>query len=370
MERYIEMSERDNMKMLMDEVDELFSEIRKKMFDSHVKSFTNSAEGIPERYKERRASGDLTNKRGETQSFHNYISGSPYRKLYKKGEVQGYYGKNIETIPELIPDYKKVINQMAKETVESYIETYKGRLSAKMAMILKSKRLTNIELLKVFFRGQIHAVFQFSFEEGQFEVVSQVVFVVNQYGTAFSRFPYTFHNVKYPDGKVKKKDSLENIERGFLYKDLGDVGDIRKAEKEKKKALAQNQRKLKSQVMKACGIIDHTKDPEIVKVGFQIILEDRNRKWIESFELNNKIKRTISSMGSGEYDIKPNTIVHIKYKDGTDIKFKLNRILGGSYNKSDKLWSKIKGNLDFGFSYMYGEITEVINQGYLSKEVQ
>jgi hypothetical protein len=59
----------------------------------------------------------------------------------------------------------------------------------------------------------------FSFHDGsRFTVVNQVVYVVNQYGTAFNRFPLTFHDVVMADGKPMGRPSEERMNTIFVGK--------------------------------------------------------------------------------------------------------------------------------------------------------
>jgi hypothetical protein len=59
----------------------------------------------------------------------------------------------------------------------------------------------------------------FTFHDGsRFTVVNQVVFVVNDRGTAFNRFPLTFHDVIMPNGKPMGRPSEERMNTIFVGK--------------------------------------------------------------------------------------------------------------------------------------------------------
>ena len=61
--------------------------------------------------------------------------------------------------------------------------------------------------------------FDFTFKDGaRFTATNSVVYVVNAYGTRFSRFPLTFHNVRLANGGRLARPSQEKMNTIFARK--------------------------------------------------------------------------------------------------------------------------------------------------------
>jgi hypothetical protein len=119
------------------------------------------------------------------------------------------------------PDWQAILAAKATEVADNIRYDFVHKNFRKLASIIEAKGN--------FARGRVisHMInlagltgrLQFTFEDGSsFVAQNAVVHVRNQYGTQFSRFPLTFHDVKLPGGTPMRLPSEERMNSVFLGK--------------------------------------------------------------------------------------------------------------------------------------------------------
>lgn len=113
--------------------------------------------------------------------------------------------------------HEAVIAAEAKRDADSVREHFIYKNLGKIASILEAKgNFVEAKLLDRTILNALEGTIRFSFADGSsFIAKNSVVFVVNQYGTQFYRFPLTFSAVVMPDGSLMKQPSEERMNTVF-----------------------------------------------------------------------------------------------------------------------------------------------------------
>jgi hypothetical protein len=89
----------------------------------------------------------------------------------------------------------------AKEILEAFIEKNLVKLTS---IVSRKGDFADAEVLRGIRRGGLQGTIKVNFTDGShFTVDNNIVFVENQFGTRFNRFPTTFHNVSLRGTKMK-----------------------------------------------------------------------------------------------------------------------------------------------------------------------
>lgn len=117
----------------------------------------------------------------------------------------------------LADDHEAILAAEAKRDADGVRENFIYKNLRKIASILEAKG--NFSEAKLIDRAVLNALegtILFKFADGSsFTAKNSVVFVVNQYGTQFYRFPLTFANVVMPDGSRMPQPSEERMNEVF-----------------------------------------------------------------------------------------------------------------------------------------------------------
>ena len=235
------------------------------------------------------------------QGFRSFIYKNAENVLPAFTKEDSYSGK----LMTLRSDYKQELKKVAEESFKAYRDDYISRVLGKLTNILKIDNFINIELLNVRFDGHFQADILFELTTGKFTLHSVLVWVMNYYGTEFTRLPLTFHDVVYPDGSKVKKSSLEVIEQKFAKKFADEAGN---AVENKKKA-----KQLYASIKEFLGIQTYkkTKPLENQSIEINTIFQRDGLPRIVEIKVD---KYTVSKSNGYDATTKGG---YIKYSDGT-----------------------------------------------------
>ena len=130
----------------------------------------------------------------------------------KAGQPQVYVRK---------PDWQTILTTKATEDADAIRYDFVHKNFRKIASIVEGKGnfVRGRALSHMVDLAGLTGRLQFEFADGSsFVAQNAVVHVVNQYGTRFSRYPLTFHDVKLPGGTPMKLPSEERMNSVFLEK--------------------------------------------------------------------------------------------------------------------------------------------------------
>ena len=143
----------------------------------------------------------------EVDEFYKNIRGTELQYFINKVTKYDYKTRSysIKLTEKEISDY---INDICNIRIESDEHDFVNKLALKIAGAIKNREY-NIE-------GEINSdlesLLKIDLSDGaKFEVKTQIVEVVNQYGTFFFRKPTTFHNVYMANGESLKTPSYEKV---------------------------------------------------------------------------------------------------------------------------------------------------------------
>jgi len=144
-------------------------------------------------------------------------------------------------------DIKK--KELAEQEVTRVQQSYMARLRSKLWEILQNKEIEEIKLLHLELKQFYEAEFLFIFADGsQFVLHSQIVYVTNQHGTFFVRYPNIYQNIIMADGIKYKKQSEDWMVSNFVGLDLSAYKMKKKADIDAKKNIAKVDRVLKKKL--------------------------------------------------------------------------------------------------------------------------
>lgn len=105
------------------------------------------------------------------------------------------------------------IEKEATRQTDDFLASYIVKNVQKLSSLVAKKPLKEIKTLRSTAGSHtIESELFFSFEDGaSFYVINKAVYVMNQAGTQFMRFPTTFHDVKMSDGTKMKMPSEEKM---------------------------------------------------------------------------------------------------------------------------------------------------------------
>lgn len=120
--------------------------------------------------------------------------------------------------PRARVDAEEQIVNNAKADADQVVRFFVEKNLAKIVSIVEAKG--NLTTAKVcgdtITTGGLRGSIDFTFADGsRFTVCNSVVYVQNQYGTQFNRFPLTFHNVRLASGEALKQPSEKKMNEVF-----------------------------------------------------------------------------------------------------------------------------------------------------------
>ena len=117
------------------------------------------------------------------------------------------------------PDWQALLTAKATQVADDIRNDFVRKNFRKIASIVEAKGnfVKGRVLSNTVDLDGLTGRLQFEFADGSsFEAQNAVVFVVNQYGTQFNRWPLTFHDVKLPGGVPMKLPSEQRMNSIFL----------------------------------------------------------------------------------------------------------------------------------------------------------
>lgn len=110
----------------------------------------------------------------------------------------------------------EIIRKIATKQAEDIRDGFVAKNLLKLTSILEAKgddKFGGVEEIgRSIHMASLEGMMSFTFKDGSsFTTSNSVVFVVNEYGTQFYRFPLTFHDVVLPDGSKMKSPSEKRM---------------------------------------------------------------------------------------------------------------------------------------------------------------
>jgi uncharacterized protein (UPF0333 family) len=147
-----------------------------------------------------------------------------YRQLtFKQAQIRpfiahvGYLANDHRHLNySLLPNLDEIVAAKSEAYAKMAIESFVLKLTKKLTDIVESKEIAAASL-----QGSLrHNSIYFTFKDGSsFNVDSNIVHVVNSYGTWFQRYPTTFHNVVLK-GERLKSPSEASVRKAFTGIDM------------------------------------------------------------------------------------------------------------------------------------------------------
>ncbi len=165
---------------------------------------------------------------------------SPYRWAGRSRDLAALIARVIENDPARTPenvlklnrnsydnyyptrmkaDAEKTLKSGAEWTARQITDQFVYKNTMKLTAIVGEKeKHSDAKLTKIdegstsFGRGAFEGTMHIEFSDGsKFEVRNKVVFKINRYHTMFAQFPTTFHQVHFPDGTKRAKQSEKQM---------------------------------------------------------------------------------------------------------------------------------------------------------------
>jgi len=113
-------------------------------------------------------------------------------------------------------DWEQQLKKAAAKHVEDVLKNFVDKQLAKLTSIISKKG--NLKEVKLLTGGGVEfVVLLCTFDDGsEFTVRNQIVWVYNEKGTQFTRFPTTFHHIVFADGSKKQGASEEWMNSKFI----------------------------------------------------------------------------------------------------------------------------------------------------------
>ena len=206
-------SSSDQMKKVLSLVDELISDVR----DTMIKNAENSYKEIVANYI-RLATPPPDSKK---------MMPSPY--AFFKSKSQGYertivakFTKSADYLGnsfKIVDDYDTKVRKYAESNTDDILAQFRKKQISKLSSIVEKKG--NLENGKRLYFGSgvvgtIDVDIRLFFKDGSaFTIKNQIIMKSNQHGTVFVQYPSTFHDVVFPDGTKKAKQSEQEMNEKF-----------------------------------------------------------------------------------------------------------------------------------------------------------
>jgi len=124
------------------------------------------------------------------------------------------------------PDADKVIADMAEKNAEEIRDAFINKNLRKLASVVDGKKnLASVDVIDYTVDlASLRGTLRLSFEDGaRFRVQNEVVWSRSIHNKTFLRFPLTFHDVVFPDGKSMKQPSEEKMNTEFAGRYYGTI---------------------------------------------------------------------------------------------------------------------------------------------------
>lgn len=129
---------------------------------------------------------------------------------------QTSYTPGVEPERTLKPNWEAISDKMANDTASMIVEKWKRKMALKLGEVIDKKGGADIKIAGTIGNERM----DFTFADGSsFWMKTQQVYVVNQKGTHFWRFPTTFHNVQFADGTFMQSPSSDRMQAEFGISD-------------------------------------------------------------------------------------------------------------------------------------------------------
>ncbi len=158
---------------------------------------------------------DFKTQRNDYDMF-RYIQ-SKIRPYSKKKEGVSYYSPEYKS-EYLRDDWAAIIENAAERNAAAVVEAWKRKMALKLGEVIDRKGGADV---KVNDRGSAWDNYlMFDFADGSsFYMRTQPVHATSKLGNHFTRFPTTFHNVKFHDGSFMEKPSSDKMLAEFGISD-------------------------------------------------------------------------------------------------------------------------------------------------------
>lgn len=125
---------------------------------------------------------------------------------------------------KMVPNATALISARAQKDAETIRDSFINKNLKKIVSIIDEKeKVSAMTVCEVISRNVVleglKGAFRISFADGSgFDFDNSVVWVTNGFGTTYTRFPLTFHDVKLPGGRKMGRPSEERMNTIFLGK--------------------------------------------------------------------------------------------------------------------------------------------------------
>ena len=158
---------------------------------------------------------DLTPK--ELQEIEYYENKRSFRNEDIYFLTRLYEQKKIGEGYQLVPDYEAKVSAAAKQMADDLVAIFVEKNTDKVASVIADKKITKSRTANIQTgRGMLEGDMFFEFaDDTKFRVHNKIVFVMNEQGTLFNRFPTTFHDITDSSGKVYRMKSEKWMNEKF-----------------------------------------------------------------------------------------------------------------------------------------------------------
>lgn len=128
-----------------------------------------------------------------------------------------YYSPEYK-IDYLMDDWQAKIEYDGERIATSIVASWKSKMALKLGEVIDRKGGADINVNERGSAWSNHLTFSFA-DDSSFYMKTQPVHARSKLGTHFTRFPTTFHNVKFHDGTFMEKPSSEKMQSEFGISD-------------------------------------------------------------------------------------------------------------------------------------------------------
>jgi hypothetical protein len=132
--------------------------------------------------------------------------------------MKEYFNHKNKKLDVLRPDWKEYIDKKATDYATLIVDRWKNKMALKLGEVIERKGGATVKSTS---DDLFHHDLFFKFDDGAaFRVNTQQVWARSKLGNIFTRYPTTFHDVKFKDGKFMKIPSAEKMQDEFGISDF------------------------------------------------------------------------------------------------------------------------------------------------------
>jgi hypothetical protein len=204
-----------NNPILMDALNKIGEGFHDNIKKTHITSETNFVQRVFTDGKFSVVKPDKNAPWFERESYHRTeVDASRY---FKDKRGIDYYSPEYK-INYLMDDWQAKIEYDAERIATSVVGSWKSKMALKLGEVIDRKGGADIGVNERGSAWSNHLTFNFA-DGSSFYMKTQPVHARSKLGTPFTRFPTTFHNVKFHDGTFMEKPSSEKMQAEFGISD-------------------------------------------------------------------------------------------------------------------------------------------------------